>query len=82
MIEDGQIYKRRNGRRILLYFLNGKQVNKSTGWHLDVIENGGNYMKKRTLLVLKYTYKEIAYNINITESSVKDIIYKSKGANK
>jgi putative transposase len=36
----------------------------------------------RAALTLKYTYKEIAHNINITESSVKDMIYKNEGANK
>ncbi|KUO71334.1 MAG: hypothetical protein APF77_24595 [Clostridia bacterium BRH_c25] len=36
----------------------------------------------RAALALKYTYKEIAHNINITESSVKDMIYKNEGANK
>ncbi|NLN49737.1 MAG: hypothetical protein GX154_11765 [Clostridiales bacterium] len=33
-------------------------------------------------LSLKYTYKEIAQNIDITESSVKDMIYKSEDKNK
>ncbi len=36
----------------------------------------------RSALTLKYTYKEIAHNINITESSVKDMIYKNEGADK
>ena len=36
----------------------------------------------RAALALKYTYNEIAHNINITESSVKDMIYKNEGANK
>lgn len=32
----------------------------------------------RAALSFKYTYKEIAYNINIKESSVKDMIYKNE----
>lgn len=32
----------------------------------------------RAALHLKYTYKEIAYNINIKESSVKDMVYKNE----
>ncbi|HOR85418.1 MAG TPA: transposase [Bacillota bacterium] len=36
----------------------------------------------RIAVSLKYTYKEIAHNINITESSVKDMIYKYEGENK
>ncbi|KUO72370.1 MAG: hypothetical protein APF77_05975 [Clostridia bacterium BRH_c25] len=35
----------------------------------------------RAAAALKYTYKEIAHNINITESSIKDMIYKNEGAN-
>ena len=34
----------------------------------------------RVALSMKYTYKEIAHNINITESSVKDMMYKNEGA--
>ncbi|MCQ1531288.1 hypothetical protein [Lutispora saccharofermentans] len=32
----------------------------------------------RAALALKYTYKEIAHNINITERSIKDMIYKNE----
>ncbi len=32
----------------------------------------------RAALSLKYTYKEIAHNISITESSIKDMIYKNE----
>ena len=32
----------------------------------------------RAALALRYTYKEIAHNINITESSIKDMIYKNE----
>ena len=35
----------------------------------------------RTALSLKYIYKEIAHNINITESSIKDMIYKNECIN-
>lgn len=36
----------------------------------------------REALALRYTYKEIAHNIGITESSVKDMIYKSEKVNR
>ncbi|MCQ1528839.1 transposase [Lutispora saccharofermentans] len=36
----------------------------------------------RAALALRYTYKEIAHNINITESSVKDLIYRNESKSK
>jgi predicted DNA-binding protein YlxM (UPF0122 family) len=33
----------------------------------------------RAALIMKYTYREIANNISITESSIKDLIYKNEG---
>jgi len=32
----------------------------------------------RAALALRYTYKEIAHNISITESSIKDMIYRNE----
>ena len=36
----------------------------------------------KAALALRYTYKEIAHNINITESSVKDLIYRNESKSK
>jgi REP element-mobilizing transposase RayT/DNA-binding CsgD family transcriptional regulator len=47
----------------------GSRKRKLTKYKLD-------YAKRA--LALKYTYKEIAHNIKITESSVKDLVYKAE----